>query len=287
MRSQELTEPCPMTLSRLTIRIAAETPWYELFSRGARDWLRHNQKVREAVKDSLPDLLAGSDLITRPATAPCRCRCKFLEHARFRLLDPQTGQGAGQGKGEPGDVLQPGQARKAPSPGEGGGTGNGEIQFVLELKVDEIVDWLWEELKLPDSSPSARRTMDEPDFVREGWDKRGARSRLDRRTHVKEAVKRRAIQSDPVPFTDDDLRFRQLREARHAGDQRRGDLRARRLGQHGRGASAASPRVLLLRAAGHPPAVQQGRDRCSSRTPARRGSSTRASSSRPPRAAAR
>ena len=50
----------------MTIRIAAETPWYELFSRGARDWLRHNQKVRSAVKESLPDLLAGSDLITRP-----------------------------------------------------------------------------------------------------------------------------------------------------------------------------------------------------------------------------
>ena len=23
--------------------------WYELFSRGARDWLRHDEKVREAV----------------------------------------------------------------------------------------------------------------------------------------------------------------------------------------------------------------------------------------------
>jgi len=44
----------------MSIRIAAETPWYELFSRGARDWLRHNQKVRSAVKESLPELLAGA-----------------------------------------------------------------------------------------------------------------------------------------------------------------------------------------------------------------------------------
>ena len=50
----------------MTIRISAETPWYDLFSRGARDWLRHNEKVREAVKDTLPDLLAGADLMTRP-----------------------------------------------------------------------------------------------------------------------------------------------------------------------------------------------------------------------------
>ena len=48
------------------IRIAAETPWYDLFSRGARDWLRHNQKVRAAVKETLPGLLAGADLMSQP-----------------------------------------------------------------------------------------------------------------------------------------------------------------------------------------------------------------------------
>jgi uncharacterized sporulation protein YeaH/YhbH (DUF444 family) len=52
------------------------------------------------------------------------------------------------------------------------------------------------------------------ELVREGWDKRGARSRLDRRRTVKEAIKRRAMQTNPVPFTNDDLRFRQLSCAR-------------------------------------------------------------------------
>ena len=33
--------------------------WYDLFSRGARDWLRHNDKVREAVQKHLPDLIAA------------------------------------------------------------------------------------------------------------------------------------------------------------------------------------------------------------------------------------
>jgi len=192
----------------VTIRIAAETPWYDLFSRGARDWLRHNQKVRSAVKESLPDLLAGSDLITRPnrtVAVPVKC----LEHSRFRLLDAQNGQGAGQGKGQPGDVLQPGK-EEGSEPGEGGGNGNGEIKFVVELKVDEIVDWLWEELKLPELKPKRSATMDEPDYVREGWDRRGARSRLDRRRTMKEAVKRRSIQENPVPIINEDLRFRQL-----------------------------------------------------------------------------
>jgi uncharacterized sporulation protein YeaH/YhbH (DUF444 family) len=105
-------------------------------------------------------------------------------------------------------VLQP--AREEERDKGQAGTGNGEIRFVVELKVDEIVDWLWEELKLPDLKPKRVATMDEPDYVREGWNKRGARSRLDRRRTLKEAVKRRSINEDAVAIIDDDLRFRQL-----------------------------------------------------------------------------
>ena len=189
------------------IRIAAETPWYELFSRGARDWLRHNQKVREAVKETLPGLVASEDLITQPGNRPVLVPVKFLEHARLRLADPGTRQGAGQGRGNPGDVLQPG---REPSQQGEAGTGQGELRFVVELKIEEIVDWLWEELKLPELKPRRTATMDEPDFVREGWDKRGARSRLDRRRTLKESLKRKSVQKDGVAIANDDLRFRQL-----------------------------------------------------------------------------
>ncbi|HEX7053401.1 MAG TPA: DUF444 family protein [Burkholderiales bacterium] len=196
----------------MTIRIAAETPWYELFSRGARDWLRHNQKVREAVKETLPDLLSGADLISRPGNRTVAVPVRFLEHARLRLAEPQVASGAGQGRGEPGDILQPGREDGEPG-AQSGGTRDGEIRFVVELKVDEIVDWLWEELKLPELKPKRAAMLDETDYVREGWDRRGARSRLDRRRTLKEAVKRRAIQEpagEPIALVNDDLRFRQL-----------------------------------------------------------------------------
>jgi uncharacterized protein len=191
------------------IRVAALTPWYDLFSRGARDWLRHNEKVRNAVKDNLPDLLSGGDLMTRPGNRTVAVPVRMLEHARLRLADPSSQQGAGQGRGEPGDVLQPGR-EEGDAGSQAGSTKDGEIRFVVELKIDEIVDWLWEELKLPELKPRRSTTMEEAEYVREGWDKRGARSRLDRRKTMKEAVKRRSVQEDPVPITNDDLRFRQL-----------------------------------------------------------------------------
>jgi uncharacterized sporulation protein YeaH/YhbH (DUF444 family) len=194
------------------VTASINTAWYDLFSRGARDWLRHNDKVREAVQNHLPDLIAGPDLITGPQERTVQVPVRLLEHARFKLADGRTQSGAGQGVGEPGDVLQSSQPEPAAGQGEAGegGNGDGEVKLLLEFSIDDVMDWVWEELKLPDLKPKPGARIDELELVREGWDKRGARSRLDRRRTVKEAIKRRAVQVDPVPFTNEDLRFRQL-----------------------------------------------------------------------------
>lgn len=189
--------------------IVQSARWYDLFSRGARDWLRHNEKVRESVKESLPELVSGPDVLTQPENRTVKVPIKFLEHYRFRLFDSDTQTGVGQGEGaKPGDVLRP----AAPGGGGDGGAGTGEggVEFVLEFKVDDILDWLWEELELPNLEPKTADSVEQSEYVREGIDRRGPRARLDRRRTVKEAVKRRAIQTNPIPFTDDDLRFRQL-----------------------------------------------------------------------------
>ena len=188
--------------------------WYDLFSRGARDWLRHNDKVREAVQQHLPELIAGPDLITGPQERTVQVPVRMLEHARFRLAEGRSQSGAGQGESRPGEVVQPARGDHPASPGDGdsgeGGSGEGGVRLVLELSIDDVMDWIWDELKLPDLQPKGGERIDEVELVREGWDKRGAPSRLDRRRTVKQAIKRRAVQQDPVPFTNDDLRYRQL-----------------------------------------------------------------------------
>jgi sporulation protein YhbH len=186
--------------------------WYDLFSRGARDWLRHNRKVRDAVKAALPDLIAGSDVLTRGGNRSVQVPVRFLEHYRFRLRDAESHRGAGQGEVHPGDVL-----RRAKAPGgrkSGGGNQEGEVQFVLELSIDDILDWLWEELELPNLQPKPGRTVEADELVRAGWDRHGPRARLDRRRTLREAVKRRVVQADGPPFANEDLRFRQLARRR-------------------------------------------------------------------------
>jgi len=184
------------------------TKWYDLFSRGARDWLRHDEKVRESVRENLPQIVAGADVINDSAKT-VRVPVRMLEHYHFRLRRPDEQQGAGQGTAKPGDVLQgPTRQRGAGEKGPGG-QDEGEVQLMLELKIDDIVDWLWEEMKLPNLK-ARNGPSDETDWIREGWDRRGARSRLDRRRSFKQLVKRRSNPNATQTFTDDDLRFRQL-----------------------------------------------------------------------------
>ncbi len=181
--------------------------WYELFSRGARDWLRHNDKVREAVREHLPEIIAGADVVGGGART-VRVPVRMLEHYHFRLRRPDQSEGVGQGAAKPGDVL----AKPSPDEGTGkgpGGRDEGGVEFVLEFKVDDIVDWLWEEMQLPNLKARVGKS-EEADWTREGWDRKGARSRLDRRRSMRESIKRRSKKDKGPAFTDDDLRFRQL-----------------------------------------------------------------------------
>lgn len=188
---------------------STDSRWYDLFSRGTRDWLRHNEKVREAVRKRAMDLANEPDVLSGGPEKKVQVPVKFLEHYRFRLRDPDQRRGVGQGSAKPGDVLRPARPGEGAGKGAGGGNEEGGLEFVLEFRVDEIVDWLWDELKLPNLKPKSD-AIEEDEYTREGWDRRGARARLDRRRSLKEAIKRRAVQPEGPSFTNEDLRFRQL-----------------------------------------------------------------------------
>src|SRR5258708_29704582 len=91
--------------------------WYELFSRGARDWLRHDEKVREAVRANLPEIIAGGDVINGGART-VRIPVRMLEHYHFRLRRSEGNEGVGQGTAKASDVVSP--PRREPRPGRQG-----------------------------------------------------------------------------------------------------------------------------------------------------------------------
>src|ERR1700730_7368913 len=186
--------------------------WYDLFCRVAREGLRHDKKVRESVRKHLPQIVSGADVINE-GSRTFRVPVRMLEQEHFRQRRPEEGQGAGQGKAKPGDVFSDPSKQRGPGEKGAGGQDEGEVQLMLEFKIDDIVDWLWEEMQLPNLKARVGPS-EETDWVREGWDRRGARSRLDRRRSFKEMVKRRGNPAAAPNFIDEDLRYRQLARRR-------------------------------------------------------------------------
>src|SRR5258708_29429793 len=111
--------------------------WYDLFSRGARDWLRHDEKVRESVRKHLPQIVSGGDVIN-DSSRTVRVPVKMLEHYHFRLRRPEEQQGAGQGKAKPGDVFSDPSKQRVPCEQSPRRQDDGELQLLLEFKVYDL-----------------------------------------------------------------------------------------------------------------------------------------------------
>ena len=123
--------------------------WYDLFSRGARDWLRHNEKVKDAVKKHFSTLIRDTNIDKNDGEKNAKVPVRIMEHYRFKLNEGEEKRGIGQGgdgKVKPGDKIRDAQGKEK---GEEGGNAPGITEFVLEFKMNELIDWLWEELELP------------------------------------------------------------------------------------------------------------------------------------------
>jgi hypothetical protein len=105
-------------------------PW-ELPRRGLKDSLRHDQRVKEAMRKNLRELIVEEAIITSDGTKNIKIPMRYLEQYRFKYGRPQAG--AGQGQGQPGDAMGRG-AEGGAGPGDGtAGEQSGEHTYEVEI----------------------------------------------------------------------------------------------------------------------------------------------------------
>lgn len=98
--------------------------------RSVKDVKRHQEKVMDAIKKSIPDIIGNEDIITGRAGKKIRLRVKALKSFRF-IFDRGYGVGAG-----PGD-------------GDEAGDQEGEYVFDTEMELEELIRLALEECGLP------------------------------------------------------------------------------------------------------------------------------------------
>jgi hypothetical protein len=185
--------------------------------RSAGDRLRHRQKVRQAIRDNLADIVAEESIIGQHRDRLIKVPIRGIKEYRFVYGDGSPQVGAGEGGTEPGQVVG-----RADQQGQGGsgqaGDRPGVDYYETEISLAELVDILFEDLQLP--------AMERKQFAaisserlrkRVGYRRVGVRVHMDKRRTVKARLKRkmstrREDEEARFPFHRDDMRYRRLRE---------------------------------------------------------------------------
>ncbi|MDA8336519.1 MAG: DUF444 family protein [Peptococcaceae bacterium] len=189
--------------------IEPDTGYYDIQQKGNRDQERHLEKIKHVIKENLKELVANENIITSDGKKKVTVPVRYLDEYRFRY-DPknQDREGSGQGKGgsRKGDVL--GQRPKEGSGRKPGNT-HQDFQYLVEIDIDTLAEYLFEELTLPNLDLTRKAQVVDQDEEFSDRRKKGQLSNLDKKATLKEVIKRGA--ADHLSIDSQDLRFRTWR----------------------------------------------------------------------------
>jgi uncharacterized protein len=183
--------------------------------RSAADRLRHRQKVREAIRENIADIIAEESIIGKNNNRIIKVPIRGVKEYRFIYGEnaPGVGEGGSQ-DAQPGQVI--GKAGEA-AQGEQAGNRPGIDYYETDVTLDELIDLMFEDLELPHLERKRLRDMEvEQQYRRKGYRKKGIRVRLDKKRTALSRVKRKkatqreeilTLQSRRFPFHKDDLTY--------------------------------------------------------------------------------
>ena len=184
--------------------------------RSAGDRLRHREKVRDAIRENIADIIAEESIIGKDRNRVVKVPIRGVKEYRFVYGDnvPGVAEGGGQ-EAQPGQVI--GKDRQA-GPGHHAGDQPGIDYYETDVNLEEIIEIMFEDLELPYLERKGLREIEiERQYRRKGYRKKGIRVRLDKRRTARSRVKRKQatqrgaagnLQSGRFPFHKDDLTYR-------------------------------------------------------------------------------
>ena len=188
----------------------------ERSDRAAGDRLRHRQKVREAIRHNIGDIIAEEPIIGKNRDRIIKVPIRGIREYRFVYGENVPTVGQGGENAEPGQVVGRGEGEQ--SGNQQAGDRPGVDYYETDVTLEELVDIMFEDLELPDLDKKHLREIEvEDQFKRKGYRRKGIRVRLDKKRTAISRVKRKLAtqrdqeerpRADRFPFHNDDLIYR-------------------------------------------------------------------------------
>ncbi|WP_418790055.1 sporulation protein YhbH [Phosphitispora sp. TUW77] len=183
---------------------------WSLHRKGHIDQRRHMEKVKEAIKKNLADIVAEESIIMSDGRKIVKVPIRSLDEFHFRFnRNKQKYVGQGDGNTKQGDVL--GQDSNSQGPGKGSGAGHepGVDYYEAEITVDELAQLIFEDLGLPNLKEKKQQELITDSLQFRDVRKKGIMSNIDKRRTIMESIRRNAVEgADKNIIKPDDLRFK-------------------------------------------------------------------------------
>ncbi|WP_027414820.1 sporulation protein YhbH [Aneurinibacillus terranovensis] len=192
--------------------IISQEDW-SLHRKGYQDQLRHKEKVKEAIKKNLPDLVSEETIIMSNGRDMVKIPIRSLDEYRIRYnYNKSQHVGQGNGKSKVGDVVarDGDPADQGPGKGQGAGDQPGEEYYEAEITVEELQELLFAEMELPNLQQKDQDEIVITDIRFNDIRKKGLMGNIDKKRTLLEALRRNGLQGKKNKWriSNDDLRFK-------------------------------------------------------------------------------
>src|SRR5919204_1468096 len=169
---------------------------WSLHRKGHIDQQRHNEKIKEAIKQNLHEIVSREDIILSDGKTVVKVPIRSLEEYKFRF-DPNKRDGVGQGQGgsKVGDVI----GRTGDDQGQGSGQAGSEPgydYYEAEVNIDDLAALIFEDLGLPNLEEKKHQQLEAESVRFTDIRRHGIMSNLDKRRTIMQNIKRNALRGE-------------------------------------------------------------------------------------------
>ncbi|USB32425.1 sporulation protein YhbH [Paenibacillus sp. YPG26] len=199
-----------MPSSDKSLFIVSKEDW-SLHRKGYQDQQRHEKKVKEIIKQNLPDFITEESIIMSDGKQIIKVPLRNLEEYRFvHNYHKQKHVGQGDGDSQVGDVIGQDSPKQQAGSGEGAGDQPGVDFMEAEISIEELEDILFSELELPFMEDKDNDQIEITDIRFNDIRKKGIMSNIDKKRTILENLRRNSTSGRPGihGISPDDLRYK-------------------------------------------------------------------------------
>ena len=189
---------------------------WSLHRKGFDDQQRHQEKVQEAIRKNLPDLITEESIIMSDGRDVVKIPIRSLDEYKIRYnYDKNKHVGQGDGDSQLGDVIaRDGPGQRGPGKGQGAGDEAGTDYYEAEVSLMDLEEEFFKELELPNLKNKERDQIQVTDIEFNDIRKTGLMGNIDKKRTMLSAFKRNALKGKPsfYPIFPEDLKFKTWNE---------------------------------------------------------------------------